>query len=636
MIPFLAQKRMKFLSFLAVFALTAVAVKLSFITIAQQKELSQLALEQWERSFPLTAPRGLITDRQGKIIAQNRPVESIAVIPYQIKEKRKTAEILAKELGEDVEKVEQKISRSASIVRLHPEGRRLSEEVAERIASYQLPGVYLIADNQRVYPYKEALGPLLGFVGIDNQGLAGVESHYDKLLTGINGSLNYQTDAKGGFFPSRSSRIVAPVEGMTLSLTLNMDIQSILDKEVQNAYVKYQPSEIIALAMDPNTGGILACTNRPTYDNNDYLSADPTVYNRVLPVFNSYEPGSTFKALSFAAALNENLFDMDKDYYYDKGYEIVSGSRIKSWKKGGHGLQTFLEVLQNSSNPGFVEIARRLGKDKLFQYLTLYGVGQKTGVDISGENKGLMFAYDKYNPLEQATSAFGQGISVTAVQLVRAFCSTVNGGILYTPHILKEVRNGTTGDVVYTYPISGKRVLKEETSFLMRRALESVVALGTAKKAYIEGYRVFGKTGTSQIAENGSYVSGKYILSFIAGAPANDPKIVVYLALKEPKNCIQYGGTTVGPIIREVLLEALPLLGVDKQDGAIEKTPSWDDEVTVIVPNYIGKSRNKVHSSSLVFTEIGEGDVVLDQLPKPNSVVPVGSTVCLLLGEEQK
>ena len=232
----------------------------------------------------------------------------------------------------------------------------VSIEEANKINDLHLKGVYLINDNERYYPYGESMASLLGFVGIDNQGLAGVESYYDYYLKGVDGSLNYLTDAKGGLFENKSSRLVAPLDGLSLNLTIDINIQNIIEREMKNAWIKYSPKEIIALAIDPNNGEILAIGNRPTYDNNDYLSYDPEIYNRTLAVFSSFEPGSTFKAITFASALDAGVIDMDKDYYYDKGYEIVGGARIKSWKKGGHGLQTFLEVLQNSSNPGFVEV----------------------------------------------------------------------------------------------------------------------------------------------------------------------------------------------------------------------------------------------------------------------------------------
>lgn len=325
---------------------------------------------------------------------------------------------------------------------------------------------------------------------------------------------------------------------------------------------------------------------------------------------------------------------MDHDYYYDRGYEVVGGATIKSWKKGGHGLQTFLEVLQNSSNPGFVEIARRLGKDKLYSYLTKFGVGKKTGVDIAGESTGIMFSYDNYGVLEQATSAFGQGISTTAIQLASAFSSTINGGYLYTPHVAKSLIYEPTMESVYDYPTTiREEVISRDTSAKMRRALECVVAKGSGRKAYLDGYRVGGKTGTAQIAENGVYQDGRYVLSFIAGAPMDDPKIVVYFAMREPHSTIQYGGTTIGPIIQRLLSEALPALHVEKREGGEERTYTWMDVKTYPVENYIGLERSKVKSRVFQFVFMGEGNVVIDQLPRVGERIEEGSTIMIMLGD---
>lgn len=636
MIPHALKKKITLLSFLSLLALSIIGGKLTYITLGQNRKLSSLANELWERSFPLSAPRGAITDRNGEAVAINQPCVSVVVIPYQVEDKKETAMALAKILNVDADTIYQKINKKTSMVRLHPEGKRISDTAAKAIEEAGYKGVYLVQDYARYYPYEESMASLLGFVGIDNQGLAGVESYYNTYLKGQDGSLNYVMDAKGGLFPSTKTRIEAPVSGLTLQLTLSLPLQNLLEREMQNAYLKYEPKEIIALMMDPRNGEILAIGNRPTYNNNHYQDYDPELYNRSLPVFSSFEPGSTFKSLTFAAALNEGVIDMDHDYYYDKGYEIVGGATIKSWKKGGHGLQTFLEVLQNSSNPGFVEIARRLGKDKLYQYIEAFGMGKKTGVDIQGESKGIVFSYDHFGVLEQATSCFGQGISVTAIQLATAFSSLINGGYLYTPHIAKSLVYSATGESIYTYQNQIKgQVITEETSAKMRRALECVVAKGSGRKAYVEGYRIGGKTGTAQIAENGSYQDGRYILSFLAGAPMNDPRLVIYFAMREPKNTIQYGGTTIGPIIQRLFLEALPLLDVKKTKDGEERTYTWMDTKMYPVENYFGKEKKNVRSPYFKFSFLGEGNYVIDQLPRVGEMLEENSTIMIMLGDKK-
>ena len=533
----------------------------------------------------------------------------------------------------DEEDIYKRISKKASSVSFHPSGRKISYEDSSKISKENLEGIYLIQDTLRTYPYNEYMASLLGFVGIDNIGFAGIESYYNSFLSGKNGSLSYMMDAKGGLFSNKYYTLESPVSGLNLKLTLDINIQNILERELSNAFLEYSASEVMGIIMNPNNGEILAIGNRPSYNNNSYQDYPSDIYNRLLPVYNSFEPGSTFKAMTFAAALNEGLIDMHKDTYYDKGYEIVSGHRIKSWKKGGHGLQTYLEVLQNSSNPGFVNISRKLGEEKMYEYVKNFGFLEKTGVDIQGENKGIFFSKDNFHELECATTSFGQGISVTAIQLVSAFSSVINGGYLYTPRVAKAFVSSQNETIYEFEPQLKRQVISNETSEKMRYALECVVAKGSGRKAFVDGYRIGGKTGTAQIAENGVYKDGAYILSFIAGAPMNNPQVVVYFSIKEPHNCIQYGGTTVGPIIQRIMSEVLDYLGVKKDySSEIGKTLTWMDERTTSVPNYIGKEKKKIKNNLLKFQYYGEGDVIIDQIPKVGTIVNEGSTIMLQLG----
>lgn len=627
-------KKARFILITAFVILASVFGKLVYTNIISRAYITDKAKDLWERSFPLVSRRGLITDRNGVSLVYNEPALSVSLIPHQVSDKKQVSKVLAELLDMNEEDLYRRMTTPSSMLLLHPQGKKISYELAQKIKDYNFKGVYLIQDYKRTYPYKNRISSLLGFTGIDGTGLAGIESYYDELLRGKNGSLNYITDAKGGAFGSFSSRVEAPVAGFTLRLTIDNTIQQIIENVLDQAQAKYNPEEIYCLAMDPNTGKILSIANRPTYDNNNYQDYDPTIYNRVLPVFSSFEPGSTFKAMTFAAAINENVIDMEKDTYYDKGYEIVAGRRIKSWKTGGHGLQTFLEVLQNSSNPGFVEISRRLGKDKLYNYIRDFGFGEKTGVDIAGENKGLVFSYDNYGPLEVATSAFGQGISATPIQLVSAFSSVINGGYLLKPHIADAILSSSTNEEIYVYPTTTVRqVISNESSRKMRYALESVIAKGSGRRAFLDGYRVGGKTGTAQIAQDGVYLSGQYILSFIAAAPMSSPKVVLYFAMKKPHNCIQYGGTTVGPIVQNILEQILPILGVKKDYSGIEREYTWMDEKTYPVENYIGMDKSQLKSKYFTFVFNGEGTKVIDQLPKVGERIKEGSKIWIELGE---
>jgi stage V sporulation protein D (sporulation-specific penicillin-binding protein) len=614
-------------------AIAIIGVRLGYVQIIKNNVLLNGASDSWQRSFPLVASRGYIYDRTGVSLAINVPTMSLAVIPYQVKEKAKTSVILAPILEMDAKDIYEQIDKKISIVRLKGKARKIDEETAVKINNLRLDGVYLLRDSTRYYPYESMLAHTLGFVGIDNQGLAGIEAYYNNYLQGTNGYLNYYMDAKGGLFSNLESNIISPGAGMSLNLTIDYNIQSVMERELYNAYLKYSPQSVIGIAMNPKNGELLAIVNYPTFNPNNYQIYNSDTYNRNLAIWKSYEPGSTFKVFSFAAALEEKVIDMYKDTYYDTGSVYVEGQRIKSWKKGGHGLQTYLEVLQNSSNPGFVSIAQKLGKDNLFNYITNFGFGSKTGIDIWGESAGIMFGYDNYNLLEQATTAFGQGVSVTALQLVTAFSAVINGGYLYTPSILDSVSLTSTGEVIYEKENEIKRkVISNETSALMRDALEHVVSLGGGRNAYIDGYRVGGKTGTAQKAVNGVYQSGNYNLSMIAAAPMDDPQVVVYVAIDNPKSAIQYGGTVAGPIVKAILSDVLPYLGVSKRSGGIDKTYTWMDTKTYKVENYVGLEKNKVKSQYFKFEFIGEGNTVIDQLPKYGERVEEGSTIVVMLG----
>lgn len=633
MIYEITKHKIKWVKIITVLIVISIILKIGYIQIIDRVNIYNKAVELWQRSFPVEANRGLILDSDNNVLATNLTTASLVVVPSQIKDIEMTAQKISEILNVDTKVMQEKLSKKVSIQRIQPEGRQLDDEVAAKIDRLKLPGVYLIKDTKRYYPKDNYLGQTLGFVGIDNQGLLGLELKYDEYLNGNNGSIDYFMDAKSNPLTLYPSVYSAPTTGFDLQLTIDGDIQDIVERELNNAYDTYNPDGIWALAMDPNTGKILAMASKPDFNPNDYKSADKDVYNHNIPIWKTYEPGSTFKIITFSSALNENLFDMDKDTYFDKGYEIVGGARIKSWKKGGHGLQTFREVLQNSSNPGFVEIGRRLGKDKLYEYVKKFGLTEKTGIDLPGESKGIMFDYDVFNELEQATVAFGQGISVTPMQLVRAVCACVNGGTLYKPYLVDKIIDNYSNDIIYEKkPEALRRVISEDTSKKVRDALETVVTDGGGKNAYIDGYRIGGKTGTAQKAVNGSYVDGGYILSFIGIAPIDDPKIVLYVAMDNPKNCVQYGGTTVAPIARKMLVDILPSMGVEKVSSQRQKAYTFMDTKSVKIENYIGKSKKEVSNPELKFKFIGEGNKVIDQLPRVGEYVEAGSTVVIMLG----
>lgn len=628
-------KRIRIVLLVVIIAFIIIVGKVFYIEVIDYDKLNTLANGVWSRNLPIEADRGKIYTVDGEVVAGNLTTTSLVFIPNQIKNKEVVASKISEILGVDKSKIEEHLYKKSMMERVHPEGRRLSYEIADKIEALHFDGVYLLKESKRYYPHDEMLSHVLGYVGIDNQGLSGLELQYDKILTGEYGSIQYFSDAKGNTL-DRSSVYVEPEDGLDIYLTVNYDIQSAVERELDNVVLKYNPDGAWAIVMDPNTGEILGMSSRPNFNPNSYQDYSIETINRNMAIWASYEPGSTFKILTLSAALNENRVDLIKDTFYDGGSVNVDGARIKCWKAGGHGSETFLEVVQNSCNPGFVELGRRLGVNTLFDYIDKFGYGKKTGIDLNGEATGILFPLSKVGPVELATTSFGQGVSVTALQQVVAVSAAINGGTLYKPYIVKRIVEHETGQIIEERKpvIVRDGIISEETSETVRMALESVVSLGTGRNAYIDGYRVGGKTGTAQKVNNGVYMKGNYIVSFIGFLPANDPKAVVYLAIDNPKGITQYGGTVSAPVVKNIMEDVISALNIEKQDGGTEKEYQWYDKKYYSVPNVVGMSKKDASSNLRNFTVeySGSGDNVISQSPEADTRIPEGSSIRIYLG----
>lgn len=611
-----------------------IILKVFYIQVFEYDKLNNLAHDLWSRNLPIEADRGKIYDRNGVVLADNITTTSLVLIPNQIKDKKTTTEKLAKILNVSYDAMKEHVYKNTSIERVHPFGRRLAYSVAEQIEKLKLEGVYLVRESKRSYPYGKELSHTLGFVGIDNQGLSGIELQYDDYLTGEYGAIKYFSDAKGNKL-NLSQVYESPQNGVNVTLTVNQKIQASVERELNNVVTKYNPETALAIAMDPNSGEILAISSRPNFEAVNYKDYDIETLNRNLPIWATYEPGSTFKIITLSAALNEGLVNLDKDTFYDGGSVRVANAKIKCWKAGGHGFQTFLQVVENSCNPGFVELGNRLGKEKLFDYIDKFGFGKKTGVDLNGEASGIIFNLDKVGPVELATTAFGQGVSVTPIQQITAVSAAINGGILYKPYIVKSLNDPETNSVIKeNNPTKVRRVIKEETSREVRRALESVVTNGSGRNAYIEGYRVGGKTGTAQKVKDGVYMVGNYILSFMGFLPADDPQIVVYVAINNPKRVVQYGGVVSAPIAKSILTDAIDALNIERRTVSTEKKYNWDDKKYYTVENVVGKTPKEASSilSKYTIEYSGSGNIIVEQSPEAGTRLEETSTVRLMLG----
>ncbi|MBE6159794.1 MAG: stage V sporulation protein D [Lactobacillales bacterium] len=626
--------RIKIIGFLIVMMFILVIIKVFYIQVISYGKLNNLASSLWNRNLPIESNRGKIYDTNGIVLADNKTTVSLVLVPNQIKNKEVVAKELSSILNVSYKEMYEHVNKRTSIERVHPEGRRLSFDIADKINALKLDGVYLVKESQRYYPYDKLMSHTLGFVGIDNQGLSGLELTYDKYLTGEYGSIKYTSDAKGNKLELEES-YEKPQDGMNMTLTINYELQESLERELDNAVLKYNPDQALGIAMNPKTGEILAISSRPNFSPSRYKDYTTEEINRNLPVWMTYEPGSTFKIISLSSALEENLIDLENDHFHDSGSIKVENARIKCWKHGGHGSQTYLQVVENSCNPGFVTIGQKLGKEKLFDYINKFGFGKKTGIDINGESTGILFNLNRVGPVELATTAFGQGVSVTPIQQITAVSAAINGGILYKPYIVKSINEPETNAVILeNKPQIVRKVISENTSNKVRYALESVVTNGTGRPAFIDGYRVGGKTGTAQKVKDGRYMVGNYIVSFIGFLPANDPEVVVYIAIDNAKGATQYGGTIAAPIAKTVLNDAIRILDIEKPNGASEKKYNFNDKKYVTIPNVEGKTLEEAikELKSFKVEYTGNGEKVIYQSPSSGSRIYEGEVVKLMLG----
>lgn len=626
--------RIRYVFLLVALVLIIAIARVFYIQVFSYEKLSSLAESLWSRELPISADRGEIVDRNGVVLATNITTTSLVVIPNQIVDKEDAARKLSDILGSDYDDMLVHLSKKTSIERVHPEGRQLDYETAEKIDALKIDGVYLVKESKRYYPYDTLLSHVLGYVGIDNQGLSGLELYYDDYLTGENGSIKYFSDGKGHKL-ELAEIYEAPTSGITLELTIDIKLQQAIENELDNAVSKYDADSAIAIAMDPDTGEVLAMASRPNFNSNEYQNYSAEVINRNLPIWMTFEPGSTFKIITLASSIEEGLVNIFEDRYTDSGAITVDGATLHCWKHGGHGDQSYLEVVENSCNPGFVNLGLKLGKEKLMDYIKEFGFGKKTGIDLNGEGTGILFDVSTMGNVELATTAFGQGISVTPVQQVRAVSAVVNGGTLYTPYIVKNFLESETDSIVKSIePTKEKDVISESTSQIVRYALESVVAKGSGHNAYIENYRIGGKTGTAQTVENGVYSNSKYILSFIGFMPADDPEIVVYVAIQNAKNVVQYGGTVAAPIARNIFLSAIDIFGLVPDTEGIPKEYTWLDTKYVVVPDTTNQSLEDAKKTLKGFQieYSGRGEKVIYQSPIGGMYAKEGGTVVLMLG----
>ncbi|MFI3261102.1 MAG: penicillin-binding transpeptidase domain-containing protein [bacterium] len=622
--------RIRFTFLIVILILLIIIARVFYIQVFSYNNLSTLAENLWSRNLPVDSNRGEIIDINGVVLATNITTTSLVVVPNQILDKEYAAKMVCEIVNGDCDDILKDMNNNVSIQKIS-EAQNLTYDIADQINDLFIDGLYLLKESQRYYPYGDVLSHVLGYVGSDNQGLSGLEYYYDEYLTGKDGSIKYFSDGQGNKL-QMAEVYESPTDGITIQLSIDINLQLAIENELDNVDTKYNPIGSIIIAMDPNNGQILAMASRPNFDSNDYQKYSTEIINRNLPIWMTYEPGSTFKIITLAAALEENVVDLFEDTFIDTGAIDVDGVKLHCWKDGGHGLQTYLEVVQNSCNPGFVSLGQKLGTENLMNYITKFGFGTKTGIDINGESSGILFDINNMGPIETATTAFGQGVSVTAIQQITAVSAAINGGYLYTPYLVTTFIDSETNSVINSIDKELKyQVVSNETSDLTKFALETVVAYGTGVNAYIENYRIGGKTGTAQKVVDGSYSDTEYILSFTGFMPADDPQIVLYVAVDSPKNVVQYGGTVAAPIAKNIFTSSIDIFNFSPSNEVLPKEYTWLEEQYIQVPCTEGLSLDEAKTLLKGFDVqfSGNGNEVFYQNPSCNSYIKETGTVLI-------
>lgn len=656
---FKQKKRIVLLLVGAILCFLLLIVRTAWLQIIQGEELSSAAREQQTIDNPINPQRGLIYDRNYEVLANNLSVETISITPKNVRQNskqtpRQIAERLAEILELDEDSVLKKIEKESSFEYIKKKVEKdQADAVRAYIAEYKLDGIKFTEDTKRYYPYSNFASQVIGFVGDDNQGLEGIEMVYDEVLKGVPGRIVSANRTAGLEIPDNYESYYAAQEGKSVVLTIDESIQHFVEKHLENARIENQLEEgAAAIVMNVKTGEILAMATKPDYDLNQPFAVTEAVeekypgvteeleklsgaeysakltqstqfLRRNKAVVDSYEPGSTFKIAVAAMALEENAVGLN-DHFYCGGSIKVADRTIGCANRNGHGAQTFVQGVQNSCNPVFIEVGARVGRERFFKYVQGLGFRDKTGIELPGETNGIFHQFENFKEIDLATSSFGQSFNVTPLQMVTMVSAIANGGKLMRPYLVKQVVDSEKNVIEEYKPQVVRQVVSEQTSRTMCEILESVVSVGGGKNAYLAGYRIAGKTGTSEKQPRGN---GHYVASFVGFAPADDPEIVCLVILDQPPvGNVYYGGLIAAPVVKNILEESLQYLGVEP-----EYTPEELQLIDVTLPDITGKTRKeaesilKQHGINISFR--GEGDIVLDQVPKAFSKLSAKSKV---------
>lgn len=646
------RKRLVFL-LLVIFLVQAIILgRYAWVQIMWSPELQKWAKEQWTYDTKIDAKRGEILDRNGETLAVSGNVSRIDVYLKDVRKAVDSGKVTKKEISaklspilniseEDISKKLDKTLPNGMPMSSVTLARRIEKSEGDKIRKLKLPGIVVTEDTKRYYPGNNLLSQVLGNTNIDGDGRSGIEKQYNEELKGTPGRFMGEADKFHRELPYNMSTYIKPLNGNNVVLTIDQQIQYFTEKALEDAVSKFNAKGASAVIMDPSTGEILAAASKPDYNPNEPIegSASEAMAKWKIPIVNdNFEPGSIFKIFTTAAGIEENVVNMN-DKFGCGGSKKVGDRIIKCWKAGGHGVQSFTDILKNSCNVGYMELAERLGKDKLYKYIDAFGLNKKTGVDYPGEGAGIIMPIDNVGNVETATIAFGQGVAITPVQFISALGAFANNGDVMKPHFIKQItntdENGNTSVIKEIEPGVAKKAISEDTAKTVREMMEQVVLDGGSKKAGVEGYRIAGKTGTAQKVVDGKYASGKYISSFAGIAPVDNPKFVMLLCIDEPDPSISYyGGQTAAPVAHQLLEDILRYIGIPEDESILP-----EKKQKVMIPDLRGmtlvNAQKKLEELNLHSEITGTGKIVYDVNPKPGMSVNQETKISLYSGVDK-
>ncbi|NLF46063.1 MAG: stage V sporulation protein D [Syntrophomonadaceae bacterium] len=626
----LIRKRIAKLFFLFIIGFLVLSGRLVWVQFVKGAELTEKAIQNRMRDIPVESKRGIIYDRNGNELAISISADSIYVIPAELKRSGQEKEVAAQLAGileMDEDSIYKRITQNSSFEWIK---RQAEPEKSQKIRGLDLPGIGMTEESRRYYPKGTLASHILGISGIDNTGLEGIDQYYNDLVGGTKGRIIIEHDAANRPIPEATHKYIAPIDGANLVLTIDETIQYITERELDKMFKERNAKSAAAIVMDPNTGEILAMASRPDFDPNNYNDY-PAANRRNFAINDVYEPGSTMKITTASMALEEKVITPES-HLFCPGHVKVGKETIGCSGDKAHGDQTFTKVVENSCNVGFVKVGLEVGLDTYFKYIKAFGFGQVTGIDLPGEATGILVNPKNAKQIDLATMSMGQANAVTPIQLVTAASVVANGGNLIKPHLVKQVIDNEGQVIKNNEPQIVRRVISAETAATLAGILEGVVTDGTGKNAYIEGYRVAGKTGTAQkVAPTGGYMSSEYVASFLGFAPADKPQLACIVVVDAPQGYPYYGGWVAAPPFREILKDSLRYLEVPAQ-GLTNKEDSREQ---VLVPDVVNlplaEAISTINNRGLHVKVSGTGNIVWQQTPKPQTKIYRGSQVIISL-----